>query len=85
MVTWARVFIRLSPRPLVTQDRCGTRKRIRVGGLRAGVRADPPHTVRFLHRIPKSTRTLNLHVAFLVIIKDISQGRRINMFYFPIC
>lgn len=44
------VFTCLGSRPLVTRDRHGATKRIRVGGLRAGIRADsPPHTVMFLH------------------------------------
>ena len=39
---WAGVFTGLSPRLLVTQDTDGARKRIRVGVLKTGVRADSP-------------------------------------------
>lgn len=76
---WAGVFTCLGPRPLGVQDSHGARKRIRVGGLRTGVWAHPPYTAVFLHGIPNS------NMAFLVITEDISQDRRINMFYFTVC
>ena len=49
---------------------------------RVGVRANILHTVTFPHRTPNSTRIRIFSMAFLVIVKNISHGRRTDMFYF---
>lgn len=80
--TWAEV---LSPRPLVcTGQTWGWEKNLSGWAESGGVRANSPHTASFLHRILRSLRILNLSMALLVILKNISQGRRINILFYSL-